>query len=41
MAKAFELLIKELQNELHAVFLKKSDRNPGRQAIAEAAKIPW
>lgn len=41
MARAFEALVRELQNELSAVFLKKSDRNPGRIAITAAANIPW
>lgn len=41
MAKAFEILIREVQSRLNAVFLKKSDRNPGRHAMTAAANIPW
>ncbi|KAI7896843.1 uncharacterized protein EV154DRAFT_490978 [Mucor mucedo] len=41
MARAFELLVREVQEQLHAVFLKKSDQNPGRHVMAEAANIPW
>ncbi|KAG2235367.1 hypothetical protein INT48_004986 [Thamnidium elegans] len=41
MATAFELLVQDIQTRLNAVFLRKTDRNPGRHAIAEATKIPW
>ncbi|GAA5801785.1 hypothetical protein HPULCUR_007238 [Helicostylum pulchrum] len=41
MATAFEILVQDIQNRLNAVFLGKTDRNPGRHAIAEATKIPW
>lgn len=41
MTTAFESLIQDVQSRLSAVFERKSDRNPGRLAIAEATKIPW
>lgn len=41
MAAEFESLVQDIQNRLNAVFLRKTDRNPGRHAIAEATKIPW
>jgi hypothetical protein len=41
MAKAFEALVGDIQVRLHAVFLKKADHNPGRQAMTIASIIPW
>jgi hypothetical protein len=41
MSKAFEDLVRDIQSRLHTLFLKKADHNPGRNAIAQAAKIPW
>lgn len=41
MTQAFETLVRDIQVKVQAIFLKKADQNPGRQAMINATRIPW